>query len=86
MYPPPVRLPLASLVVAAPDASLAANNRASLDVVKRIEETKDLSKEDEEKLQLAKRMSREAMEDTRDLSQALSLSEREEEEAGHAGF
>jgi signal transduction histidine kinase len=34
----------------------------------------------EEKLQLAKRMSREAMEDTRDLSQALSLSEREEEE------
>ena len=34
----------------------------------------------EEKLQLAKRMSREAMKDTRDLSQALSLSEHEEEE------
>jgi signal transduction histidine kinase len=33
----------------------------------------------EEKLELAKRMSSEAMEDTRDLSQALSLSEREEE-------
>jgi signal transduction histidine kinase len=34
----------------------------------------------EEKLELAKRMSREAMKDTRDLSQALSLSEHEEEE------
>jgi signal transduction histidine kinase len=34
----------------------------------------------EEKLQLAKRMSREAMKDTRDLSQTLSLSEHEEEE------
>jgi signal transduction histidine kinase len=34
----------------------------------------------EEKLELAKRMSSEAMNDTRDLSQALSLSEHEEEE------
>ena len=34
----------------------------------------------EEKLELAKRMTSEAMNDTRDLSQALSLSEHEEEE------